>query len=125
MGPLRARPESGALARGAPSQVGAFGDPGRDPRGWTVTVAYAALVPRSARERVAAAVSRASLFFPAAGRPKGAARAPTPQLPACAVCQPAQRARARARAASALPADLLRLAASQPAPAKQTQTLKG
>lgn len=26
-------------------QVGAFGDPGRDPRGWTVTVAYAALVP--------------------------------------------------------------------------------
>ncbi len=28
-----------------PCQVGAFGDPGRDPRGWTVTVAYAALVP--------------------------------------------------------------------------------
>ncbi|KXZ56934.1 hypothetical protein GPECTOR_1g842 [Gonium pectorale] len=27
------------------TQVGAFGDPGRDPRGWTVTVAYAALVP--------------------------------------------------------------------------------
>ncbi|KAG2487894.1 hypothetical protein HYH03_013476 [Edaphochlamys debaryana] len=27
------------------SQVGAFGDPGRDPRGWTITVAYAALVP--------------------------------------------------------------------------------
>lgn len=26
-------------------QVGAFGDPGRDPRGWTITVAYAALVP--------------------------------------------------------------------------------
>lgn len=26
-------------------QVGAFGDPGRDPRGWTVTVAYAAVVP--------------------------------------------------------------------------------
>ena len=28
-------------------QVGAFGDPGRDPRGWTVTAAYAALVPSS------------------------------------------------------------------------------
>ncbi|PNW85500.1 hypothetical protein CHLRE_03g189450v5 [Chlamydomonas reinhardtii] len=27
------------------TQVGAFGDPGRDPRGWTITVAYAALVP--------------------------------------------------------------------------------
>eukprot|EP00878_Enallax_costatus_P034302 GHUV01038025.1.p2 GENE.GHUV01038025.1~~GHUV01038025.1.p2 ORF type:complete len:147 (+),score=44.83 GHUV01038025.1:81-521(+) len=26
-------------------QVGAYGDPGRDPRGWTVTVAYAAIVP--------------------------------------------------------------------------------
>lgn len=27
------------------TQVGAYGDPGRDPRGWTVTVAYAAVVP--------------------------------------------------------------------------------
>ena len=26
-------------------QVGAFGDPGRDPRGWTISVAYAAVVP--------------------------------------------------------------------------------
>ncbi len=26
-------------------QVGAFGDPGRDPRGWCVSVGYAALVP--------------------------------------------------------------------------------
>lgn len=26
-------------------QVGAYGDPGRDPRGWCVTVAYAAIVP--------------------------------------------------------------------------------
>ena len=28
-----------------PRQVGAFGEPGRDPRGWTITVAFAALVP--------------------------------------------------------------------------------
>jgi ADP-ribose pyrophosphatase YjhB (NUDIX family) len=28
-----------------PIQVGAFGDPGRDPRGWCVTAAYVALVP--------------------------------------------------------------------------------
>ena len=27
------------------SQVGAFGDPGRDPRGWSVSVAFAAVVP--------------------------------------------------------------------------------
>lgn len=27
------------------SQFGTFGDPGRDPRGWTVTVGYASLVP--------------------------------------------------------------------------------
>ena len=26
-------------------QVGAFGDPGRDPRGWQISAAYAALVP--------------------------------------------------------------------------------
>ena len=30
-----------------PMQIGAFGDPGRDPRGWCVSVAYAALVPSS------------------------------------------------------------------------------
>ncbi|GBF96904.1 nudix hydrolase [Raphidocelis subcapitata] len=46
-------------------QVGAFGDPGRDPRGWTVTVAYAALVPHDARKRVAAADDAADArFFP-------------------------------------------------------------
>ena len=28
-------------------QVGAYGDPGRDPRGWTVSVAYCAVVPSS------------------------------------------------------------------------------
>jgi 8-oxo-dGTP diphosphatase len=29
-------------------QLGAFGDPGRDPRGWTVTVAYVGRVDRNA-----------------------------------------------------------------------------
>lgn len=37
-------------------QVGSYGDPGRDPRGWTVTVAYAAVVP-STELGVKAAVS--------------------------------------------------------------------
>lgn len=37
-------------------QVGTYGDPGRDPRGWTVTVAYAAVVP-STELGVKAAVS--------------------------------------------------------------------
>lgn len=36
-------------------QVGAFGDPGRDPRGWTVTVCFAALVPPDARSGIQAA----------------------------------------------------------------------
>lgn len=36
--------------------MGSYGDPGRDPRGWTVTVAYAAVVP-STELGVEAAVS--------------------------------------------------------------------
>lgn len=36
------RAEDGLL-----TQVGAFGDPGRDPRGWCVSVAYAALLPEN------------------------------------------------------------------------------
>ncbi|KAI8473567.1 MAG: NUDIX hydrolase domain-like protein [Monoraphidium minutum] len=36
-------------------QVGAFGDPGRDPRGWTVTVCFAALAPPEAEAGIAAA----------------------------------------------------------------------
>lgn len=28
-------------------QLGAFGDPGRDPRGWTVTVAYGCVIPHT------------------------------------------------------------------------------
>jgi len=41
-----------------PLQVGAFGNPGRDPRGWCVSVAYAALVP-STDMGVKAAVGQA------------------------------------------------------------------
>ncbi|KAI3430426.1 hypothetical protein D9Q98_005021 [Chlorella vulgaris] len=37
------------------SQVGAFGDPGRDPRGWCISVAYAALVPSSSELQIQAA----------------------------------------------------------------------
>jgi hypothetical protein len=38
-------PTAKSMAVPSHTQVGAFGDPGRDPRGWAVTVAYAALVP--------------------------------------------------------------------------------
>lgn len=43
-------------------QVGAFGDSGRDPRGWCVTVAYAALVPADL-QGVKAAVRLALLML--------------------------------------------------------------
>lgn len=33
-------------------QLGAFGDPGRDPRGWVVTVAYTGVVPDERAELV-------------------------------------------------------------------------
>ena len=41
------------------AQIGAFGDPGRDPRSWCVTVAYAALVPSGLD--IEAAVSSAAI----------------------------------------------------------------
>ncbi len=47
-------------------QVGSFGDPGRDPRGWTVTVAYGAIVPDT-NLGVKAAVS-ATATIPIGGR---------------------------------------------------------
>ncbi|KDD76483.1 hypothetical protein H632_c210p0, partial [Helicosporidium sp. ATCC 50920] len=43
-------------------QVGAFGDPGRDPRGWTVTVAYALAVPRTKPVEGADDATRAQWF---------------------------------------------------------------
>eukprot|EP00201_Polytomella_parva_P020153 CAMPEP_0175042352 /NCGR_PEP_ID=MMETSP0052_2-20121109/2511_1 /TAXON_ID=51329 ORGANISM="Polytomella parva, Strain SAG 63-3" /NCGR_SAMPLE_ID=MMETSP0052_2 /ASSEMBLY_ACC=CAM_ASM_000194 /LENGTH=219 /DNA_ID=CAMNT_0016305145 /DNA_START=132 /DNA_END=791 /DNA_ORIENTATION=- len=46
------------------TQVGAFGDPGRDPRGWTVTVAYAALVPSTELGVKAADDAREACWFP-------------------------------------------------------------
>ncbi len=45
------------------SQVGTFGDPGRDPRGWYISVAYMAIVPNDT-EAVAADDARAAAWFP-------------------------------------------------------------
>ena len=45
-------------------QVGAFGDPGRDPRGWCVSVAYAALVPSSELGVQAADDAAAAEWYP-------------------------------------------------------------
>lgn len=50
-------------------QVGAFGDPGRDPRGWTVTVAYAALVPSTNLGVKAADDARDAEWFDVAALP--------------------------------------------------------
>ena len=61
--------ETGLSAeQGLMTQVGAFGDPGRDPRGWCVSVAYAALVPanrevQGADDADEAKVSPAPLFL--------------------------------------------------------------
>jgi 8-oxo-dGTP diphosphatase len=37
--------ETGLRLEGSIEQVGTFGDPGRDPRGWTVSVVFGALLP--------------------------------------------------------------------------------
>ncbi|PSC69087.1 nudix hydrolase [Micractinium conductrix] len=47
------------------TQVGAFGEPGRDPRGWTITVAFAALVPSTQLGVKAADDAQAAEWFPA------------------------------------------------------------
>jgi 8-oxo-dGTP diphosphatase len=40
--------ETGLVAEGPLRQVGTFGDPGRDPRGWTVSVAFLLELPGDA-----------------------------------------------------------------------------
>uniref|UniRef100_A0A7R9VAD3 Nudix hydrolase domain-containing protein n=1 Tax=Chlamydomonas euryale TaxID=1486919 RepID=A0A7R9VAD3_9CHLO len=50
-------------------QVGAFGDPGRDPRGWTVTVAYGAIVPTTDLGVKAADDARDARWFDVAALP--------------------------------------------------------
>ena len=51
-------------------QVGAFGDPGRDPRGWTVTVAYGAVVPDTNLGVKAADDAKDARWFDVGGLPK-------------------------------------------------------
>lgn len=51
------------------TQVGAFGDPGRDPRGWTVTAAYAALVPTTDLGVKAADDAKEAQWFPVGDLP--------------------------------------------------------
>ena len=50
--------------------MGAFGDPGRDPRGWCVTVAYAALVPSTSLGVKAADDAADAQWFPVAKLPQ-------------------------------------------------------
>lgn len=61
--------EETGLAVGALEQLGAYGDPGRDPRGHVVTVAYLALV-RAAEHRPRAGSDAASArWWPVAALP--------------------------------------------------------
>jgi 8-oxo-dGTP diphosphatase len=54
--------EETGVTGAALSQVGTFGDPGRDPRGWYISVAYMAIVPEGT-EAVAADDARAAKWF--------------------------------------------------------------
>ena len=51
-------------------QVGTFGDPGRDPRGWTVTVAYGAIVPDTNLGVKAADDAKEACWFDVGGLPR-------------------------------------------------------
>jgi len=51
-------------------QVGAFGDPGRDPRGWTVSVAYLAEVLGTKHKAQAADDAQAVNWFPVDALPR-------------------------------------------------------
>jgi 8-oxo-dGTP diphosphatase len=51
-------------------QVGAFGDPGRDPRGWTVSVAYLAELSGAKHKVQAADDAQAVKWFPLDGLPR-------------------------------------------------------
>ena len=51
-------------------QLGAFGDPGRDPRGWTVTVAFIARVERSRFKPAAGDDAAAVRWHPLSKLPK-------------------------------------------------------
>lgn len=56
--------EETGLAAGDIEQLGAYGDPGRDPRGHTVSVVYWALVERAAADVAAGSDARAAAWFP-------------------------------------------------------------
>jgi len=51
-------------------QIGAFGDPGRDPRGWTVSVAYLAEVSGTKHKALAADDAQAVNWFPVDALPR-------------------------------------------------------
>jgi 8-oxo-dGTP diphosphatase len=57
------REETG-LAVGELHLLGVYGDPGRDPRGWTVTAAYWTRVDESAAHAVAADDAAAASWYP-------------------------------------------------------------
>jgi 8-oxo-dGTP diphosphatase len=56
--------EETALAVGDIHQLGAYGDPGRDPRGHTVSVVYWTLVQRAGSEAAAGSDARRVAWFP-------------------------------------------------------------
>jgi 8-oxo-dGTP diphosphatase len=51
-------------------QIGAFGDPGRDPRGWTVSVVYVAELPTGKHRIKAADDAKTVNWFPVSALPR-------------------------------------------------------